>query len=101
MSHFSGDKLFLVISYDIVDDKKRNKVANLLEDYGKRVQYSVFECRLNKKLFDRAIKEILPFIDEEVDSLRVYWLCERCVKEIKVYGIREVSKEEEEDVIVV
>ena len=31
-----------VISYDIPDDKRRKKIADLLEGYGQRVQYSVF-----------------------------------------------------------
>ena len=33
-----------VISYDISENKIRNKVAKILEGYGKRIQYSVFEC---------------------------------------------------------
>ena len=31
------------VAYDITDDKRRNKVAKILKDFGKRVQYSVFE----------------------------------------------------------
>ncbi|NUM46876.1 MAG: CRISPR-associated endonuclease Cas2, partial [Anaerolineales bacterium] len=42
-------KQFLVISYDITDNKNRLKVMKALEDYGKRVQYSVFECILTRR----------------------------------------------------
>ena len=38
--------MFIVISYDIPADKRRTKLAQLLENYGQRVQYSVFECLL-------------------------------------------------------
>ena len=38
--------MFILVTYDIKDDKKRNKVCNILKDYGNRVQYSVFECYL-------------------------------------------------------
>jgi CRISPR-associated protein Cas2 len=39
----------VVVSYDISDDKRRRKVAQIMEGYGYRVQYSVFECDLDKK----------------------------------------------------
>ena len=45
-----------VISYDIVSDKLRNKVAKILLDYGKRVQYSVFECYISQKQFEELYK---------------------------------------------
>jgi len=34
--------------YDIPSDKRRKKVSDLLEGYGQRVQYSVFECVLTQ-----------------------------------------------------
>lgn len=43
--------LFYVICYDIPDDKRRKKISDLLEVYGSRVQYSVFECVLNSKQY--------------------------------------------------
>lgn len=33
--------------YDITDAKRLNKVANILQDYGVRIQKSVFELRLS------------------------------------------------------
>ena len=38
-----------MISYDIVNDKRRNRVSKTLMDYGDRVQYSVFCCQLNER----------------------------------------------------
>jgi CRISPR/Cas system-associated endoribonuclease Cas2 len=38
--------LFYVVTYDVPCDKRRRKIAKLLEGYGQRVQYSVFECVL-------------------------------------------------------
>lgn len=40
---------FYFISYDITDDKRRNRVARILLDYGERVQYSMFCCQVNKR----------------------------------------------------
>ena len=38
--------MFLVVTYDIVDDQRRERVASELANFGERVQYSVFECHL-------------------------------------------------------
>ncbi|MGB3512406.1 MAG: CRISPR-associated endonuclease Cas2 [Microcoleaceae cyanobacterium] len=34
----------MIVVYDIPDDKRRTKLSNFLEDYGRRVEFSVFEC---------------------------------------------------------
>jgi CRISPR-associated endonuclease Cas2 len=38
--------MFYLVCYDVVLDRRRNKVAHILEGYGLRVQKSVFECVL-------------------------------------------------------
>ena len=38
--------MFILVSYDIPNDKRRLKVMKAVQDYGTRVQYSVFECEL-------------------------------------------------------
>ena len=91
--------MFLVVSYDIVDNKKRNKIAGIMKDYGTRVQYSVFECNLDNKMLDKMTDEVVKCIDVAKDSLRVYEVCEGCKPKIKIYGKGEVTKDE--DVIVV
>ncbi|MFW0884731.1 CRISPR-associated endonuclease Cas2 [Candidatus Acidulodesulfobacterium sp. H_13] len=42
--------MFCIISYDTSNDRKRNKIAKTLIDFGTRVQYSVFEYVINDKL---------------------------------------------------
>lgn len=51
--------MFIVVAYDIIDDKRRNRVAKTMEDYGTRVQYSVFECVLEEE-----------YLTEMVDTLK-------------------------------
>lgn len=46
-----------VVSYDIASDRTRRKLAKLLEGYGVRIQYSVFECRLTEKRFQKMYQE--------------------------------------------
>ena len=40
--------MITIIAYDVKEDLRREKFANLLKRVGMRVQYSVFECDLNK-----------------------------------------------------
>jgi len=58
-----------LISYDVSDNKKRNKVAKILEEYGRRVQYSVFYCQLNKKALFDLLSRISKIIDRDSDSI--------------------------------
>jgi len=80
--------MFFIVSYDIVDNKKRTKLSKKLCNYGQRVQYSVFECSLNKSQYQEMVKETLKFVDLEKDSLRIYKLCRDCRKKITSYGIK-------------
>lgn len=82
----------MVISYDISDDRKRSKVANILEDYGKRVQYSVFECRLDDKTLSKLLAKLKPFAKGN-DSIRVYQICEACLKKVILLGRAELTEE--------
>ncbi|MEO1783461.1 CRISPR-associated endonuclease Cas2 [Thermodesulfobium sp. 4217-1] len=77
---------FYVISYDVVDNKKRYKIAKLLEGKGTRVQKSVFECYLTEKELIRLNKEIMKRINPDTDSVRIYLLCKRCKSAISVLG---------------
>ena len=52
----------VVVSYDISDDKRRRMVAKLLEGYGYRVQYSVFECDLSLKQLQKLRRELKPYV---------------------------------------
>ena len=82
---------YVVISYDISDDRTRSKVANVLADYGKRVQYSVFECRLDAKTLEKLIALLKPFAEGN-DSIRVYQICETCLKKAVLLGRGELTE---------
>lgn len=45
--------MFYLVSYDIPETRRRTKLAKILEDFGDRVQYSVFECILDEKLLGK------------------------------------------------
>lgn len=93
--------MFVVVSYDIVDDKKRGKMSNLLKDYGTRVQYSVFECDIEGKYLEQLVREALKFINPDEDSLKIYQLCQGCLSRIESHGRKRGVEGEERDVMVV
>jgi len=85
--------VFLVVSYDIADDKRRLKVAKCLEDYLTRVQYSVFEGELPEKQCAKMLKELKSRMNPEEDSIRVYRLCESCVHNVSIMGTGVLTKD--------
>lgn len=86
--------MFIIISYDIKDDKRRNKVCNLLKNYGSRVQYSVFECNIDEKSYKNILKRILLYINNDEDSLRIYFLCKECKNKVVFYGIGKIQDDD-------
>ncbi|MBE7546925.1 CRISPR-associated endoribonuclease Cas2 1 [Candidatus Kuenenia stuttgartiensis] len=84
--------MFYLVSYDIPETRRRTKLAKILEDFGDRVQYSVFECILDEKLLGKMIKRIQEIIIAEDDSIRIYSICAGCEKRIEVMGKGKVSK---------
>ncbi len=77
---------FYVVTYDIPDDRRRLNVARLLERYGERVQYSVFEMYLTQEEWKRLWKDLTRILVEEEDHVRVYRLCLVCRKTVVVWG---------------
>jgi CRISPR-associated protein Cas2 len=67
----------VVIAYDIEDDKRRKKISELLEGYGIRVNYSVFEVKIKKNELKFLIEE-LKEITKRSDNIRFYHVCESC-----------------------
>jgi len=89
----------VVVSYDIVNDRRRNKVCKTLKDYGEHIQYSVFECLLRPKDLEQMTKKLTALIDAEEDGVRIYQLCEGCRGRARVLGTGQVT--EDPDVLVV
>lgn len=85
-------KQFVIISYDISNDKRRTKIMKALEDYGTRVQYSVFECHLQSKELERLKKRLTPLVNpKDWDSIRFYYLCINDVLRTEIIGKGQVT----------
>ena len=84
--------MLILITYDVSTVEKAGlrrlrRVARACEDYGVRVQKSVFECQVGQiewvQLRDRLLREI----KEEQDSLRFYFLDEAAKQRTEHHGV--------------
>jgi CRISPR-associated protein Cas2 len=67
-----------MVTYDIADDQRRQRIARALAGYGERVQYSVFECRLDERELLQLRHKIAAVADTKCDRIRWYPLCRPC-----------------------
>jgi CRISPR-associated protein Cas2 len=71
--------MLVVITYDVRTDneegqKRLRRVAKVCQDYGQRVQKSVFECLVDPDQWVKLKHRLLQEINVEEDSLRFYFL---------------------------
>jgi CRISPR-associated protein Cas2 len=66
--------MLVLVSYDIPDNKRRLKLANFLEGYGRRVQKSVFECFISLAEMKKLGAQVEKRIQLPEDDVRLYWI---------------------------
>lgn len=79
-------KQFYVICYDISDNGSRNNAAELLEGYGQRVNFSVFECMLTVKQLHTIRKGLTRIMDANTDTILFYRVCVDCFSKAEQLG---------------
>ncbi len=79
-------EMLSLVAYDISEPKRLHNVAKICEDYGTRVQYSIFECRLEESEFQAFWRLLLQEIDPREDRLVAYKIDARCAKETLTAG---------------
>ncbi len=82
----AAGRMLTLIAYDISDPKRLARVAKTCEDYGVRVQYSVFECHLEPAQLDTLWQTLLTHIDPREDRLVAYQLDAKCAKQTLTAG---------------
>lgn len=78
--------MFWVICYDITDDKRRSKVVKIMESYGRRAQYSVFECDISDGQQMTIQAKLADVVDEDEDDVRFYPLNEADIQRVRTLG---------------
>lgn len=78
--------MLTLVAYDITDPKRLARVARICEDFGVRVQYSVFECHLDENEFTDFWLKLLFQIKDDEDRLVAYKIDARCAKQTMTAG---------------
>jgi CRISPR-associated protein Cas2 len=84
--------MFWIVSYDIPNDRRRAKVAKILEGYGRRAQYSVFECEITDDQRDRLEHALQRTIDAEEDDVRLYPMNRADLTRVRLLGRAELYR---------
>lgn len=75
-----------VVSYDVANDRRRNRVHRVLTGFGRWVQYSVFECHLTDQQFVMMRSKLMREIKRDDDRVRIYALCRLCAGHVDAVG---------------
>ena len=91
--------MFVLVSYDVstMDQggpKRLHRVAKACQDYGQRVQFSVFECIVDPAQWAVLKQRLIDEIDQEVDSLRFYYLGSNWRRRVEHIGAKKAMDQE-------
>lgn len=86
--------MMVVVTYDVSTEapsgrKRLRRVAKISQDYGQRVQNSVFECIVDATQFAVLKQRLLDVVEETEDSLRFYQLGNNYKSKIDHYGTKQ------------
>lgn len=78
--------LTTLVCYDISDNQRRARVAAALQQWGDRIQRSVFLCTLTSEDQTELVDRLNEMIDTRTDSVYFVDLCGRCWATVQVLG---------------
>ena len=78
--------MIYIIAYDIVDNRRRLRVAKTLESWGYRIQESFFQLRLDTPTLARVRLSLATLISEVDDVIHIYPICSSCADRADILG---------------
>ena len=95
----AGETLRYLVCYDIPDTPRRTRIARCLDDYGGRVQYSVFEMVLDHRLFDNLVADLTALVEPSKDKVIIYPICAACLKKAVFLGLAEFETRPGDEIV--
>lgn len=91
--------MFVLVSYDVATQdtggqRRLRRVAKACQNFGQRVQYSVFECLVDPAQWAMLRQKLIDIIDPEQDSLRFYYLGANWRRRVEHVGAKETPDQE-------
>jgi CRISPR-associated protein Cas2 len=83
--------MFYVICFDVHEDKRLRQISNEMENFGIRVQRSVFECHLETAQLQELQRRLGDLMEPTEDQVRYYSLCGKDKQHIVIDGAGRVS----------
>ena len=85
--------MMVLVSYDVSTQdgggaRRLRRLARKCQDYGQRVQYSVFEIEVDPAQWTRLKARLEALIDPELDSLRYYYLGSNWQRKVEHVGAK-------------
>ena len=85
--------MLVVVAYDVNTEseegrRRLRRVAKVCEDYGQRVQNSVFECLMDAAKWTKVRADLIREIQEAHDSLRFYFLGDNWKRRVEHVGAK-------------
>lgn len=86
--------MYILVTYDVKTTsaqgrKRLRHIATICENYGQRVQNSVFECELTEQDFLLLKSSIKKEMDETEDSIRFYRMGSHYKEKIEHFGSKQ------------
>ncbi|MBN1980780.1 MAG: CRISPR-associated endonuclease Cas2 [Chitinivibrionales bacterium] len=86
--------MMVLVSYDVstmdrVGARRLRQVAKICQNYGQRVQYSIFECIVDPAQWTQMRQQLIDVIDEKQDSLRFYFMGSSWKHRVEHIGAKE------------
>ncbi len=84
--------MLVLVTYDVRTEESQGqrrlrRVAKVCEDYGQRVQKSVFECLVDPDQWVRLKNKLIKEINTDEDSLRFYFLGKNWKIKVEQIGV--------------
>ena len=86
--------MMVLVSYDVLTIDKSGarrlrRIAKICQNYGQRVQYSVFECIVDPAQWTQMRQLLIDVFDEKQDSLRFYFMGANWKHRVEHVGAKE------------
>ena len=78
--------MIYIVAYDIANNRRRLKVAKILESWGYRIQESVFQLRLDTATLARVRSRLTALISDSEDVIHIYRICSSCADRADILG---------------
>jgi len=85
--------MLVLVSYDVSTEdptgsRRLRRIAKLCQNFGQRVQFSVFECLVDPAQWTKLRAALIKEMNEEKDSLRFYFLGSNWERRVEHVGAK-------------